>query len=292
MVVSPRCLERGSSLRLRNTINVRDDRPPSKQAARSALPNSAVASAACLEGGPGPVTPSTKSHRLPTLRRQFEFRKLESRSNRASDQGPIAVALGRLPRMRWNDRLRRFAGCQIRAELHAALPAIVSNLQRQRGACVIMPDLHRVDAMPVRAFAVRQQEIDRGRSRASIGVHALVAKRFAIMAAFRMRLEVQPRDDIGGVVRQRHQDLFLRSRNSPNTSAALAPFMCSFAATDGSSARRNTLAFFSSPSSTGIVGLFSARSRVTSSARAFSAGLSPSTVSANLTFDAVYSWPQ
>src|SRR5207302_11474587 len=59
MVVSPRCLERGSSLRLRHTINVRDDRPPSKQAARSAPPNAAVASAACLEGRPGPVTPST-----------------------------------------------------------------------------------------------------------------------------------------------------------------------------------------------------------------------------------------
>ena len=112
------------------------------------------------------------------------------------------------------------------------------------------------------------------------------------MPAFGMRLQVEPRDDLGGFFRQRHQDLFLRSRSSPNTSTALAPFMCSFAATDGSSARRKTLVFFSSPSSTGIVGLFSARSRVTSSARAFSAGLSPSTVSANLTLDAVYSWPQ
>src|SRR5207245_11044093 len=73
MVVSPRCLERGSSLRLRNTINVRDDRPPSKQAARSALPNSAVASAACLEGGPGPVTPSTHPN----------FRHCEERSDEA-----------------------------------------------------------------------------------------------------------------------------------------------------------------------------------------------------------------
>src|SRR5882757_998162 len=45
--------------RLRYTIHVRDDRPPFKQAARSAPLNSAVASAACLEGRPGPVTPST-----------------------------------------------------------------------------------------------------------------------------------------------------------------------------------------------------------------------------------------
>src|ERR1700704_3047235 len=46
--------------RLRYTIHVRDDRPPFKQAARSAPLNSAVASAACLEGRPGPVTPSTR----------------------------------------------------------------------------------------------------------------------------------------------------------------------------------------------------------------------------------------
>src|SRR5215207_2365643 len=112
------------------------------------------------------------------------------------------------------------------------------------------------------------------------------------MPAFRMRLQVEPRDDVGGFFRQRHQDLFLRSRSSPNTAAALAPFMCSLAATDGSSARRKTLVFFSSPKSTGIVGLLSARSRVTSSARACNAGLSLSTVSANLTLEAVYSWPQ
>src|SRR5262245_48945631 len=107
-----------------------------------------------------------------------------------------------------------------------------------------------------------------------------------------MRLEVELRDNVGGLFGRRHQDLFLRSRSSPNTFSALAPFMCSAAATDGSSARRNTLAFFSSPSSTGMVGLFSARSRATSSARAFRAGLSLSTVSANLTLEAVYSWPQ
>src|SRR3954454_7142868 len=88
------------------------------------------------------------------------------------------------------------------------------------------------------------------------------------------------------------QALFLRSRNSPNTSAALLPFMRTLAATDGSSARKKTLAFFSSPSRVGTVGLLAARSRATSSARAFKAALSGSTLRANLTFAAVYSWPQ
>src|SRR5262249_37354302 len=153
----------------------------------------------------------------------------------------------------------------------------------QRRARVIVPGLDRIDAMPVRAFATRQQEIDRGRIGASLRVVALVAKRLAIMPAFRMRLQLEPRDDVGSRGR-RHQDLFLRSRSSPKISAGSAPFMCSLAATDGSSARRNTFAFFSSPSSVGTVGLFSARSFATSAARACSTGLSDSTVNANFTF--------
>src|SRR5262245_16215305 len=232
------------------------------------------------------------ARRLPVLRCQLEFRKLESGRDGAADQRPVAGALGRLPCMRRHDCLRGFARGKIGAKRDAVLAVRIRDSQRQRTPCVIVPGLHGIDAMPVRAFAARQQEIDRGRSRAPVGIDAFVAKRFAIMAALGMRLEVEPRDDVGGLLRQRHQDLFLRSRSSPNTSIALAPFMCSLAATEGSSARRNTLVFFSSPSSTGIVGLFSARSRVTSSARAFSAGLSPSTVSANLTLEAVYSWPQ
>src|SRR6202171_1258617 len=112
------------------------------------------------------------------------------------------------------------------------------------------------------------------------------------MAALGVRRQSKPRDDLGGGRRKTHQDLFLRSRNSPNTSAALRPFIRTPAATEGSSARRHTLAFFSPPSSVGTVGLLSARNCFTSSARAFSAALSGSTVSANLTLAAVYSWPQ
>src|SRR5712664_3962251 len=114
------------------------------------------------------------------------------------------------------------------------------------------------------------------------------------MPALGVGLEVEPRDHFSGGENRRHgrHDLFLRSRNSANTSAAFRPFNRTAAATDGSSARRNTLAFFSSPSSVGKVGLPAARSRVTSSARAFSAALLGSTVSANLTLAAVYSWPQ
>src|SRR5438876_813342 len=71
----------------------------------------------------------------------------------------------------------------------------------------------------------RQQEVDRGGARPAGRIGTRIAKRLAVIAAFRMRLQVEPRDDLGSTCRERHQDLFLRSRNSPNTSAALAPFM-------------------------------------------------------------------
>src|SRR5579871_2139776 len=170
------------------------------------------------------------------------------------------------------------------------LAALMRDPQDQRTSGIVVPGLDRIDAVPVRAVAAHEQEVDRGGMRAPVGIDALVAKSLAVIPAFGMRPEFEPRDDVGS--RWCHQDLFLRSRSSPNTSVAFAPFMCSFVATSGSSARRNTLAFFSSPSRTGIVGLFAARSFATSSARVFSAGLSLSTVSANFTFEAVYSWPQ
>jgi hypothetical protein len=94
--------------------------------------------------------------------------------------------------------LRHVAGGEIGTKPDAALVPIIGNLQTQRAAGVIMPDLHRVDAMPVRAFAARQQEIDRGGERAAVGIEAAVAKRFAIVATFGMRLQFQPRDDVGG----------------------------------------------------------------------------------------------
>src|SRR4030081_2276763 len=95
------------------------------------------------------VAPTILRRLLPPRRRQLEFSKLDSGSNRAANQGPVAVALGRLPRMRRDNSLRRFTGGEIGAKLHAALSIVVSDLQRQRIARVIMPDLDGIDAMPV-----------------------------------------------------------------------------------------------------------------------------------------------
>src|SRR6266481_6647787 len=117
----------------------------------------------------------TNSRRLPAFRRQLERCKIKSGRDRAADQGPVAAAFGGLPGVRRHDGLWQFAGREIRAEPETPLPVVIRSLQCQRAAGVIMPDLDRVDAMPVRALAARQQEIVRGGSRTSIGVGADIA---------------------------------------------------------------------------------------------------------------------
>ncbi len=88
------------------------------------------------------------------------------------------------------------------------------------------------------------------------------------------------------------QNLSLAARICANTSTSGASRMPSPAFTSGARARRNGLVAFSSSSDEGTVGVPSARARATRSTRLTSAGLSASTVSANLPLAAVYSWPE
>ncbi len=73
----------------------------------------------------------------------------------------------------------------------------VDDFELERRAGVIVPDLDGVDAVPVRALAARQQEIDRGRGGAAVD-HAGIAEGLAVVAAFGMRLEIERADDVGG----------------------------------------------------------------------------------------------
>jgi len=59
-----------------------------------------------------------------------------------------------------------------------------------------MPHLHRIDTVPVRALAPRQQKIDRGRCCPEVLDQPRVAKRLAEMAAFRMRFQIEQPDDV------------------------------------------------------------------------------------------------
>src|SRR6202023_898354 len=126
----------------------------------------------------------------PSLRRPLKFGKLESRCDGASDQRPVAAALGGLPRLCRHDGLRRLARGEIGAEPECARAIAVGDLQLEHAAGMIVPDLDRIDAMPVRTLTPRQQEIDRGGDGSFVRVKAGIAKRLAKMSALGMRLEV------------------------------------------------------------------------------------------------------
>jgi len=71
--------------------------------------------------------------------------------------------------------LRALAGGEIAAEHDALAAARRRNFELERRARVPMPDLDRVDAMPVRTLAARQQKIDRGGRRTGDADAALPA---------------------------------------------------------------------------------------------------------------------
>src|SRR5262249_15653625 len=71
------------------------------------------------------------------------------------------------------------------------------DLERERGARVPVPDFDRIDAMPVRALTGTEQEINRRRKRAALGVMARVTEGFAEVPPFRMRVTVDQTNDLG-----------------------------------------------------------------------------------------------
>ncbi len=104
-----------------------------------------------------------------------------------------------MPGGRRHDGLGPFAGGDVGTELDRVRRAIlIGDLQIERAAGVIVPDLDGIDAMPVRAVAPRQQVVDRSRTRPSCGIGTGVAKRLAIIPAFGMRPQFEARNDIVG----------------------------------------------------------------------------------------------
>jgi len=96
--------------------------------------------------------------------RHLEPPEFESGRHGATDQRPVTGGLRALPGIRRHDRLRPLAGREIGTERHQMrCAAVMGDLQHQRTAGIVMPDLDGIDAMPVRTIAAREQEIDRGR---------------------------------------------------------------------------------------------------------------------------------
>src|SRR6056297_405116 len=117
---------------------------------------------------------------------------------------------------------------------------------------MVVPDLGGIDAMPFGDFAETQQIIDRGRDRAPVRISEWIAEGLAEIAAFRMRLQIKPRDHVFGgkpANGMRHilQPLFFHSRKTRNTASGTPPASPTASATAGSCTRRNGLVAFSSP---------------------------------------------
>src|SRR5215468_10837427 len=136
--------------------------------------------------------------------------KLKSGRDRAANEGPGPKRFGRLPHACIDHRLRSLAGQQIGSKPHAVDAAISGQPEHERRTGVVVPDLRRVEVMPVRALARAEQEIDRGRN-ATFGLarpqgSCRIAEGLAIMSPLRMRLEVEQADDLAGSQRGHHGD--------------------------------------------------------------------------------------
>ncbi len=125
---------------------------------------------------------------------QREPLKLKSGRDGTAHQGPVAGAARGLPVMRRNDDLRG-RPVQIRAKLMILRRPLIGGTDRedQRRTCVPEPDLGRIDPVPVACLTRCQQKINAG---ACGTPGAGSTPGLSVVAAFRMRGEVQMRDDL------------------------------------------------------------------------------------------------
>src|SRR5258707_214229 len=125
--------------------------------------------------------------RRPVRRRQFEALEGETGRDCTTHQCPVADTFRRLPGARGHRHLWNFARGNIAAEPDDFFSCPIDHGQLERRTGVKVPDLDRVDSMPVRAFAAGEQEQDRGRGGAAVDL-AGIAESLAVMPAFRVRL--------------------------------------------------------------------------------------------------------
>lgn len=134
-----------------------------------------------------------------TGRREGEAVEGKRGRDGAAYQRPVACGFGRLPVIHRHDALWPMASGDVGAEYLDPCRALlgVGGAQTQRRARVKMPDLGRVNLVPVTGRARLEQEIDRGAcgavARRGVGHPCL-----AVEPAFGMRREVQSCDNIVG----------------------------------------------------------------------------------------------
>ena len=81
------------------------------------------------------------------------------------------------------------------------VPSTPAMLKRQGRARVVVPDLDRIDPVPVRALAAREQEIDRRRGGTPAVDRAAVPERLAVVSALGVGPEIEQADDVRGAER-------------------------------------------------------------------------------------------
>jgi len=116
--------------------------------------------------------------------------KREAGAYRAADQGPVACGFRRLPPVFRHDPLRALAIRDVRPEADVGPWSCgrLAPFQGKRRARVIVPDLDRIDLVPMAWLASLEQEIDAGACGAAGAV--FVDPGLAIEPAFGMGREV------------------------------------------------------------------------------------------------------
>ena len=143
------------------------------------------------------ATPRWSKLKAPSPSAPVRSLRTESPARPCNRPASSRPALRGLPRAHRHHALRPFALARSGPSMMSLRFFPVRDLKPQRRAGIPMPGLHRIDPVPVRAFAAREQEIDRGRDRTLAVDGAAVAKCFAIMSAFRMRPKAENADDVG-----------------------------------------------------------------------------------------------
>ena len=129
---------------------------------------------------------------------QLEGIEGERRRHRAADEDGAVDRSSRLPGPGRDDRLGPLAGGEVGAEHDLGHRSIVGGGDRQeeRAARVVVPDLGRVDPVPVRRLVGAEQEVDGGAAAASTALGP-VPPGLGELAALGMRFEAESVD--GGV---------------------------------------------------------------------------------------------
>ena len=119
-----------------------------------------------------------------------------------------------------NDDLRCLAVENVGAETVMGRRAAIGGEAELEGrAGIVMPDLDRIDPVPVGSVAGGQQIVDRGRMAAPVG-RLVVAEGLAIPAALRVGRKVEPFGDVAcGQRGEAPLKLSLRRRISAKTAA-------------------------------------------------------------------------